>query len=1431
MFNRLKGFNLDSFLDSKIAEEQAKQGKPAQGPPSAKRTPSNVGPRRSSARPDSPARRAGSRLRVQDGDGVAAGKGPDPEEFVIGDDASDVSRAATPRPVKEGTQEPLAEAGKAEEKTDESQAVSKGKERAESDELPDDVRKKLAKLENLTTKYQGMQPVCLLHRGLHPLFYSQNILRTDLLRNYRTAHARVSSIEPFEATLREHTPLTSISEPGALIEFLNQKSVQSDMVLEELKRISVEHKGVVNERDELKTKLEEAEKKAKDAFDEAAGLREQQSAGKHGKESAESDLLGVNEVNEQNVKPTGDDDDFFSYDAEQTSSLQDEIKKHLAELHEQKEYINELSTENATLRKDFDMCELNLKAMENKVGVKERHLSKAESERDEAKESLEAAEKAREEAQEQEQEAAALLVQTEGEVVHLQEKLKKYQRDLQDREQELHEKATLAEENLRKYQSEHAENLKRGTYTQRDEKGMESLRNLVKTLREQSDKAEQERAQAQGQAKELQHELKKLESEADVRGDLLAKLRDHEAVAESYKRKMTDAEHERDEVQRIAETKKGHEAAAASLRSQLKNAVKDRDAAYQMILDCGKCKPPAEETASMKPPETPTQISTPETRSRGASETTERTEVSTQPTEVSTPSVNGEADAADAKKKNKKKKSKSKKKTTADAPADTTASATPAPPVSLEELIAQPAKARELLVNEGANSELMMAFVKHMVANIQEETKSRDDGSEEVIRHHEQVIEERDQTIRDRERMIQDHVGERQRIILAMRKAELAFEEREADIEKKEDEISRLQSRLKGEEELREEIETLRDDLTELGSQATNAKHELKALKEQKAKLQEESDDLQSESDKTNKSLKDAEAQRQDLADRCKVLEKEMIELRSTHSAASSSSMEELKAVREQLATIELERKRLVADKVTHEKQIEEIKAHSSASSAENDVKHKSLSADFDELKAKAAALDKDLAAANELAQTRFKDLTDLRAHLNTVQPELKRLRDESAELKTVKSDLDKANASLKRLESKEKDLRSEIAEYKSQAAGKDSEIASLKDVAKKSEERSSALEDSYEHARQDLEQSQSKRDEATDARDKLQSDLKRMEEELKRSKSSLDDLEKQANKLRNEANGFRDELQMTRAQQASAQSLMDSQQDQSRELAIQMREIRERNESLEEELADAHRLLSERSREGETMRRMLAEVEARADSRVKDMRERMDLAIEERDRAEDEASAVGRRKTREMEELKTKLKDAERDISKATEARKDIEQKEQQAKERHTDLEKRAAQAQEELAEVRSAMTQLRDAVHESERQTAVLEREKADLRKELEDRSTRLDKLQKSSKTMSEELRSLQSSNKLRQGSVQSSRSSLESTPVASPRITSPPPRGTSNGTTLSATGKIGSAASDSIDYRYIKNVLLQFLEQKEKKHQMQLVPVLGMLLHFDK
>ena len=75
------------------------------------------------------------------------------------------------------------------------------------------------------------------------------------------------TIEPFEKSLRESTPLTSINDPNAFVEYLNQVNLKGDMVLDELKRVS-------SERDTFKQKLSEAEIATKEAWDQVANLRE-----------------------------------------------------------------------------------------------------------------------------------------------------------------------------------------------------------------------------------------------------------------------------------------------------------------------------------------------------------------------------------------------------------------------------------------------------------------------------------------------------------------------------------------------------------------------------------------------------------------------------------------------------------------------------------------------------------------------------------------------------------------------------------------------------------------------------------------------------------------------------------------------------------------------------------------------------------------------------------------------------------------------------------------------------------------------------------------------------------------------------------------------------------------------------------------------------
>lgn len=1435
MFQRLqKGLNLD-FLDNKIAEEQEKQKQlqqQQQGQPGrVKRTPSTAG----RGRGGGSSKRAGSRLRVPDGrDGSPAGKTPDPDDFVIGDDQSDTAsimskpegRSEDAPNVKEGDAPDDKGKGKQSQTPSQTPAADDG-----NGELPLEVQQKLTKLENLTTKYQGMftSGKYSLHRDWHLLFYSQNSTCVDLLRNYRTAHKLNASIGPFEATLREHTPLTSISDPDALVEFLNQRSVQSSMVMEELKRISVEHANVLKERDELKVKLDAAEKKAKEAFDDAAGLRREREEQQNAKKASGSQ--------QQDQPPDAtSSDDFFSYDNEVSQAntngekQQDIEGKVEAEISQLKERTEELSTENAALRKDLETAKVDIESMQTTLRSKDDDIVQLKAD-------LESNARDRELAQEQELEAAAHSARTESELIDLTRRIKETQQSLDDSNRELQNKAAAAEANLKKYEAEHAENLKNGSYVQREEKHTKILQDLVNTLKKDLKDAEESKRAVESNAENFKLQIKLLEGEIRASGsindDLRAqkdKLAAREADTESLKKKLTAAEKERDDALKVAETKTGHEASIANLRSLLKRAEKDRDAAYQIIIDCGRCETPEREKrleVAVGDGLSTAGASTPDSRSRLGSEATA---ASTIPTEVGSEDVApGTPDepetTTDAKKKKPKKKSKkNKKKAVSDetTPATETPSQT-SPAITVDELLRNPEVASGALLNNKFGDNPMIPLLRNFVQTVQSRNESQDMDHASLLSHHEGVIERHEQTIADNAVILRAKNEELEALRAMMEKSpessqispenvkqietlQSEIATLQSQISEKDVEIGKLQDRLRGEahlneqiENLKEENETFQESMLENGKAAADAKHELKELKQRHDKLQNELGTLQKESDDQRKKIKGVEEEKKALATKCSTLETEIASLK-----AAAVDTEQIEAMERELAVMR-------AVKTTSEKEFEELKAKHNANNAELAAQVSSLTEDLDAHKKKLAAAEKEVESAEQLAKTRFKDLSALKDVHSKLQPELKKLREDSAELKTTKAELEKTNASLSKLESKEKDLRSEIAEYKSQATGRDSEIRALKEKAKKSEERNTALEESYETARKDLEKAEGTRNDTIDSRDKLRTELKKVEDELKKSKSSLDDLEKQAKKFSDEAANLRDELQFKAAQQANVQSTMDSMQEQTRELATQMKEIKEQNESLKEELADAQRLLSERGREGETMRRLLADVEGRAEARVRDMREQMDIAVQERDRAEDEASTIGRRKARELEELKTRLRSAEAEVTRATEANIDAERREKDFRTRQDDAARQLEKAQKEASETSTAITQLTESLDESERRRREVEKENVEVLKTIQEKEAKLDKLQKSYKTMTEDLRvarAKQSSN-----SVQSSRSSRESS-----RVMSPGPKA-SNGTSVG-----------NPDLGYLREALLAFMKLSEKKHQLQYVPVLKQLLHFD-
>lgn len=429
--------------------------------------------------------------------------------------------------------------------------------------------------------------------------------------------------------------------------------------------------------------------------------------------------------------------------------------------------------------------------------------------------------------------------------------------------------------------------------------------------------------------------------------------------------------------------------------------------------------------------------------------------------------------------------------------------------------------------------------------------------------------------------------------------------------------------------------------------------------------------------------------------------------------------------------------KELVSEKTTLEStvanlegELAELRSFHASITAGSEQKHKDLEVQLEDLKIKANALQIDLSAAQHLASSRFKDLKDLRNVLQKVQPEINTLRSEAAEMKGVKEALEKKDAEFKRLDSKHEEMRSEVARLKQIVTDREFENRALNQ--KMNQEISSRLkaEDAVSNSVQEIQRLEIERRQATESLDRMSRDLAKAREELIASKIRLRELDQQLSKSGCDNEALKEEIDLKTAQYASAQSLMASMRDQTAEMAMQTKEARERCEGLDEEVADAHRLLSERSREGETMRRLLADVEGRADARTREMKERMDIAIEERDRAEEEASTAGRRRARDLEDLKTKYRDIEISLKRAEEDKEELITAQRDWKRGREELEDRAGQSTKEVYEVRKAMDELRDALDERERQAWELEKEKAELRRSVEETQHRLEKLQKSNK-----------------------------------------------------------------------------------------------------
>ncbi|CAN8099927.1 unnamed protein product [Discula destructiva] len=504
---------------------------------------------------------------------------------------------------------------------------------------------------------------------------------------------------------------------------------------------------------------------------------------------------------------------------------------------------------------------------------------------------------------------------------------------------------------------------------------------------------------------------------------------------------------------------------------------------------------------------------------------------------------------------------------------------------------------------------------------------------------------------------------------------------------------------------------------------------------------------------------------------------------------------------KDKIKTLEVEKKQLQERIAELEKALE-----SSASSAESNSKlqgeYESMKQEFEDLKTKSGTLQSDLGAAQTLAQSRYKDLTELREVLQKAQPELKSLRQEAATLKSTKDELNAKVAEMRAMEKREKELKTEVSRAQRLAADRETEIKTLREKLQTENNNRIRLEDAQRVSGRDLRRAENEKIELSAASEKAGRDLLQLQNELAKLRPRVKELEDEASKLRKENEIHREDSELKTSQYTNAQNLLGSMRDQTQELTVQLKESQAQAESLEEEIGETRKLLGERTREAETMRRLLSEADERATSKSRALQDRLEEAEKERDKFEHEMLSSSRKTHRQLEELKQRIRDLEREGKAIAEEKDELAHKEKEWRRRREELEGVEARADAEVTEMRATVGNLRSTLDASEGQVREAERAKAELRRALDDYRIRYDKLAKELKA------------------VQARMTGAVGSPTTG-----------GNGRTSMDSTRSGGGAGGAPDTLYLKTIMLQFLEQKDNKLRAQLVPVLGKLLKFDK
>ncbi|TCD61756.1 mediator complex subunit [Steccherinum ochraceum] len=318
---------------------------------------------------------------------------------------------------------------------------------------------------------------------------------------------------------------------------------------------------------------------------------------------------------------------------------------------------------------------------------------------------------------------------------------------------------------------------------------------------------------------------------------------------------------------------------------------------------------------------------------------------------------------------------------------------------------------------------------------------------------------------------------------------------------------------------------------------------------------------------------------------------------------------------------------------------------------------------------------------------------------------------------------------------------------------------------------------------------------------------------EVKTSRASQ--LETSVQSLRAEKDDLFDQLQMRQAELESSRHLQETLQSQSSEYQYQIRESTERIALLQDELADAQRSYALGSQPPGTpaddVSKLLHNAEMKYETRLAEMRRQLTTVERERDEGEVEWSRKLNDKLKEIERLKLT-------VSESLRSGDDEKERTGSLKDEIKRLQEELRLSQGVIAELRGQAGKIVDVEATTRSQLADATARTSALQQQLEEAKNRETQLRTNNKTLRDELRKVQSSAALLErqrnpgvgywaaknengADARSPRSSVSDLP-------------SHNGQSSRPGSPVPSTSDEEVNFEYLRNVILQFLEHKEMR-----------------